>query len=198
MQHLHRRAGIVLAVLVLTVGIAGCSDSGTEPKPSSTRSTPSESTPPTTSAPPSTSFAPATGEKLEIPALTLHLTEGPRWLVPSTGVQTVSGTYLLEDGYPATVTASDLVAVQDDLEADARAFLEVSTSDPRPNRLENRTIDGVESWAAEAVGDPLRSYWVGGIHGGRQWSVRIETPTSLADAETLELRERIIASIEFA
>lgn len=134
---------------------------------------------------------------LEIPTLTLHLIEDLRWLPHSLGTHNVSATLLLDDGYPVTVLASDLLAVQPDLDADAQAFIAVSRNDPRPTRLENRTIDGVEVWAAEATGEILRTYWVGGIHAGRQWTVSIEVPVTLADDDRVQLRERILASITF-
>ncbi len=195
MRHLHRRTGILLSALLLIGGVAGCADAdaGDAPKPSTPRTAPNESAPPTSQAP---SVEPARGAAVEIPVLKLRVTEDLRWLPFSTRL-TASATAVLDDGYPASVTASELQSVQNDLDAYARAFIEVSTYDPRPTRLENRAIDGAEAWVAEAVGAELRSYWVGGIHGDRQWSVQIETPVSLADAEATQLRERILASIEF-
>lgn len=193
MRHLHTRTGILLSALLLIGGVVGCADAGDTPEPSATRTVPKEPESPTSKAP---SVEPARGAAVEIPVLTLRVTEDLRWLPESTRL-TASATAVLSDGYPATVTASELQSVQSDLDAYARAFIEVSKYDPRPTRVENRTVGGAESWAAEAVGDELRAYWVGGIHGDRQWSVEIETPVSLGEPEATQLRERILASIEF-
>lgn len=183
-----------LAAGALVAALAACDDEpnatgGDDPTPSGSASTtPSETTPSAT-----TTVEPAAGEPLEVAALSLRLTEGPRWLPSALGTQTVSATYVSDTGYPVTITLSDVSAVQDDLEADAKAFIEVSKNDPRPRRIDNRVVNGVEVWAAEGSNAELRGYWIGGLHGGRQWTLQIETPVDLADAE--QLREQVIASI---
>lgn len=184
---------------VLVAALAGCGDDdpkGDGPTPSGSSAPTSAGTTGATDATggtPSATVAPATGPLLEIPALSLHLTEGPRWRTSSLGTQTVSGSYLTDEGYPVMVTASDISTIQTDLEADAKAFLAASQNRPAPRRVANRVVDGVEAWAAEGSNADKRSYWVGGLHGGRQWSVQIETPIDLPGAD--ELREQILASI---
>ncbi|WP_377324080.1 hypothetical protein ACFJIY_04865 [Pimelobacter simplex] len=181
---------------VLVAALAGCGDDdpkGDGPTPSGSSAPTSAGTTGATEGTPSATVAPATGPLLEIPALSLHLTEGPRWRTSSLGTQTVSGSYLTDEGYPVMVTASDISTIQTDLEADAKAFLAASQNRPAPRRIANRVVDGVEAWAAEGSNADKRSYWVGGLHGGRQWSVQIETPIDLPGAD--ELREQILASI---
>ncbi|UOQ57032.1 hypothetical protein MUN78_15420 [Leucobacter allii] len=186
-------AGVVLIGLSLMLALSGCGLSGAEPRESTTAPT---STAP--SGPAEPEVPPAEGEMLEIRTLTLRLTEDLRWLRPESGELTVSATALMDDGYPVMVTISDLPAVQSDLDLDAQAFLDVSANDPKPTRLDDRTVDGVEAWTAEASDDLMRSLWLGGLHEDRQWTVEIQTPVTMSEDEAHLLRERIIASIAFA
>ncbi|WGX95453.1 hypothetical protein [Nocardioides sp. L-11A] len=184
-----RAALAALASGALVAALAACAD---EPgrTPVSTPVTPPSSE---ATGTPTATVEPAAGEMLEVAALRLHLTEGPRWLKPPAGMLTVSATYVSDTGLPVTITLSDLSAVQTDLEADAAAFLQVSKNDPRPHRTDNRVVAGVEVWAAEGSNAELHSSWIGGIHDGRQWTVQIETPVDLDGAD--RLREQVIASI---
>ncbi|WP_418059966.1 hypothetical protein [Pimelobacter simplex] len=190
-----RAALAALAAGALVAALAACDD---EPGkaggdgPSGTPTVASTATSGGTGTP-SATVEPATGEVLEVDALSLHLTEGPRWLPSALGTQTVSATYVSDSGLPVTITLSDVSAVQTDLEADAEAFLQVSKNDPPPRRTDNRVVAGVEVWAAEGSNAELRSSWIGGIHAGRQWTLQVETPVDLADAD--RLREQVIASI---
>lgn len=190
-----RAALAALAAGALVAALAACDD---EPGkaggdgPSGTPTAASTATSASTGTP-SATVEPATGEVLEVAALSLHLTEGPRWLKPPAGALTVSATYVSDSGLPVTITLSDISAVQTDLEADAEAFLQVSKYDPPPRRTDNRVVAGVEVWAAEGSNAELRSSWIGGIHDGRQWTLQVETPVDLPDAD--RLREQVIASI---
>ncbi|UOR01500.1 hypothetical protein MUN77_15435 [Leucobacter allii] len=189
-----RSASIVLIGFSLAVGLSGCGLEAAEPRASTTTApTPSEP-----AVPAEPEIPPADGETLEIQALTLHLIEDLRWLRPESGELTVSAAALMDDGHPVTVTISDLPAVQSDLDLNAQAFLDVSANDPKPTRLDDRTVDGVDAWTAEAADDLMHSLWLGGIHEDRQWTVEIQTPVTMSEDDAHLLRERVIASIEFA
>ncbi|MBL3685952.1 hypothetical protein D3248_03155 [Leucobacter zeae] len=190
--------GILPIGILLMLGLAGCGTAAADPQvgpPETATTSPSRTAPAETAEP---GIAPAAGEELEIRALTLRLTEDLRWLRPESGELTVSATALMEDGYPVMVTISDLQAVQSDLDLNAQSFLDVSAHDPKPTRGDNRTVDGVEAWTAEAADDLMHSTWLGGIHEDRQWSVEIQTPVSMSEEDAHRFRERIIASIAFA
>lgn len=191
-----RAACAALASVALVAALAACDDDpkGAAPgDPTAAPPSPAGST--ATGEPASPTVEPATGEVLEVATLSLRLVEGLPWQLSSLGTLTVSGGYLTDEGYGVTVRLSDIDSATDDLAEDAAAFIRASRNDPRPRPAGTRVIDGVESWVATGRNADYDVYWVGGVHAGRAWSLEVETPRRLAEAE--QLRERIIASIDF-
>jgi hypothetical protein len=188
------RVTSLLLATVLTAGMAGCDGGDPEPGPSpsaqesesSATASPSESSSP--------SVAPATGPLIEMKALDLRLYDGPEWDIQSYGSVTGGG-YRTDEG-TVDVAVSDLATTDTDLDADAEVVLEIKADeDPAPRRLENRTVNGVECWVIAGKNDERRTYAIGGLHAGYQFSVEFEVPADWPEAD--QRIEEILASIRW-
>lgn len=101
---------------------------------------------------------------------------------------------LLEGG-TADITASDLATTDTDLEADAKVVVKLLARDkPRPRRVANRVIKGVECWVVVGRDAKSYSYRIGGL-AGRQFSLLFDVPATWAEAD--QRIEEVLGSIEW-
>lgn len=149
------------------------------------------------SASPSWTVTPASGEAVENDTMSYRLptieSKTP-WSTDSLGTTFTSST-LLDEGI-VDITATDLSTSDTDLEVDAGVVLKLLADyKPRPRRVANRVINGVECWVMVGKDAKSYSYRIGGLHAGRQFSLLFDVPATWTEAD--QRIEEILASIKW-
>ncbi len=198
---MHSRAAVGVAVLLL--GLSACTSDSTvdEPGGPTTSATSATSSPGSTApAGPTTgpTTAAAAGPELVVkdlgpPLLRLRLPDELDWRIRSGGD---AGSADYPGGGSIDVDAVTIVAYpENDLDYYAGITGDLSRSlGSKVERLDDRTVAGVEGFVLEARGDTF-SYTFGAIYGGSLVNLSITTPQD--DARTREWIEAVLASAEW-
>lgn len=157
---MRSRVGSAVAVLLLGCA-AGCSSedsSGTDPGPTGEPSPTAASSGP--SPTPSSSTAAAEGEDVDTPALSYQL-PGRGWRLGRGGYSASADT---ADSYWTLGIGVHQSFAGDDTDAFAETSLSVAPAmDPPAERLDDRTVDGVEGYVLESSGPDGLFYEFGAV-----------------------------------
>jgi hypothetical protein len=198
---MHSRAAVGVAVLLL--GLSACTSDSTADDPGGATTSATSAPSPAGSTGPSSpttspTTAPATGPELVVkdlgpPLVRLRLPDGLDWRVRSGG-DAASADY--PGGGRIDVSAVTITAYpENDLDYYARITGDLSRSlGAVVERLDDRTVAGVEGFVLEARGDTF-GYTFGAIYGGSLVNLSIDTPRD--DARTREWVEAVLASAEW-
>lgn len=196
------RAAAAVTTAALAWSLSACDRGENDPSPDPAASSAPASDTTSTSAdssstPSSATVTPADGELVENNTMTYRLpvVEGKTpWSTDSLGSTTTSST-LLESGI-VDITSSDLKDPDTDLELDAKVSLRLLAGNrPRPRRVANRVINGVECWVIVGKDKTSYSYRIGGLHAGYQFSLLFDVPANWTEAD--QRIEEVLASIEW-
>ncbi|MCR1782193.1 hypothetical protein KVF89_06585 [Nocardioides carbamazepini] len=187
---------------LLVLALAGCSDDdrsgpGADPTTASTTGT-TATTPTDTGSPaPTPSVAPATGTEISVESVSMRLTASPDWKVSRFGT-TVTGGLYVEGAGIVNATVTDILAGPGlDTEDKAVSYERSLAGTPLPpTRVADRVVDGTTCFVLEARTGEGHRYIVGGVTGGRFFSVEFVVPATVPDGD--QLIEQMLASVEIA
>jgi hypothetical protein len=106
----------------------------------------------------------------------------------------ISGSHRIAEG-SVDAFVSDLATTSTDVEGEADAAWVGRKNDEGARRLENRVINGVECWVISTAREDYRTYEVGGVHNGYQFTIGFEVPSDWPEAD--QRIEEMLASIEW-
>jgi hypothetical protein len=193
------RALRLVPVAVLVLGLAACADDGSEAGDGAPRATASNATGATTDATPTApdtpAVVPANGKEVSVEAVSMRLTDAPKWNVSQFGTTFVAGLPLGTQG-KVSVTVQDILASPSQTTEDkAVSFEEVlAKDDPAPKRVANRVVDGVDCFVLDGRNDKVHHYVVGGVVNSRFFLLQFRVPVVLPDGD--QMIEQMLASVD--
>ncbi|MDQ6526634.1 hypothetical protein RB608_23640 [Nocardioides sp. LHD-245] len=191
-----RRALGPTAAGLLVLALAACSDDERPGPEAGSTATSTTSTAPTDPVTPVTpSVAPATGKEIGVESVRMRLTASPDWKVSRFGT-TVAGGLYVEGAGIVNATVTDILAGPGlDTEDKAVSYERSLAGTPLPpSRVADRVVDGTTCFVLEARNDEGHRYIVGGVTGGRFFSVEFVVPAGVPDGD--QLIEQMLATVE--
>ena len=188
-----------LPAVVLVLSLAACADddpdaAGGTPTARATGTTEATSEA-TSTAPETPTVVPANGRVVSVEAVSMRLTDAPKWNVSQFGTTFVAGLALGTDG-KVSVTVQDILASPSQTTEDKAASFEevLAKDDPAPKRVANRVVDGVDCFVLDGRNDKVHHYVVGGVVNGRLFLLQFRVPVGLPDGD--QLIEQMLASVD--
>jgi hypothetical protein len=196
---------LALAGLLGALG-AGCGDSGTPeaertatPSSSPSDSTPTETTPTETETTESTestaTVAPADGKPISLPSLTGAFPAGWRIVDRTSGSSSAGDTDPMTGGF---IFISDLKNLgSEDFDEKVAIVMEHYAHDKtKPERGENRVVDGVEGWVIEGASDSTEVIYEFGTFIGGQ-DVHFTFSFQFAPKDAMAIIDSVLASVHW-